>query len=56
MVTVPRRRSPWDEPRPADVPPVGRLDRLLVGVFAVAVLVEGIVRPGLACNQALPCG
>ena len=48
MVTVPRRRSPWDEPRPADVPPVGRLDRLLVGVFAVAVLVEGIVRPGLA--------
>ncbi|MDU0312472.1 sensor histidine kinase [Phycicoccus sp. M110.8] len=48
MVTVRSRRSPWDEPRPADVPPVGRLDRLLVGLFAVSVLVEGIVRPGLA--------
>ena len=48
MVTVPRRRSPWDEPRPAEIPPVGRLDWLLVGVFAVSALVEGIVRPGLA--------
>ncbi|MGN6331364.1 MAG: sensor histidine kinase [Motilibacteraceae bacterium] len=50
METV--RRSIWHEPRPADVPPVGRLDRLLVGVFAAAALVEGIVegivRPNLA--------
>lgn len=46
MVTV--RRSIWHEPRPADAPPVGRLDWLLVGVFAAAALVEGIVRPGLA--------
>ena len=46
MVTV--RRSLWREPRPADAPPVGRLDWLLVGVFAAAALVEGIARPGLA--------
>lgn len=46
MITA--RRSIWHEPRPADVPPIGRLDWLLVGVFAAAVLVEGIVRPGLA--------
>ena len=46
MVTV--RRSIWHEPRPADAPPIGRLDWLLVGVFAAAALVEGIVRPGLA--------
>ena len=46
MVTV--RRSIWHEPRPADAPPVGRLDWLLVGVFAAAALVEGIARPGLA--------
>ncbi|QLY28324.1 sensor histidine kinase [Nocardia huaxiensis] len=45
MVTV--RRSLWHEPRPADAPPIGRLDWLLAGVFAVAVSVEGIVRPGL---------
>lgn len=46
MVTF--RLSNWHEPRPADVPPIGRLDWLLVGVFAAAVLLEGIVRPGLA--------
>ncbi|MGW5309486.1 sensor histidine kinase [Nocardia thailandica] len=46
MVTV--RRSLWHEPRPADAPPVGRLDRLLVGVYAATVVVEGLVRPGLA--------
>lgn len=46
MVMVPR--SLWHEPRPSDVPSVGRLDWLLVGVFAAAALVEGIVRPGLA--------
>ncbi|MCP2315098.1 Signal transduction histidine kinase [Nocardia amikacinitolerans] len=46
MVTV--RRSIWHEPRPADAPPIGRLDWLLVGVFAAAALVEGIARPGLA--------
>ncbi len=39
------RRSIWHEPRPADVPPVGRLDWLLVAVFAAAALVEGLVRP-----------
>lgn len=46
MVTV--RRSIWQEPRPADAPQVGRLDWLLVGVFAAAALIEGIVRPDLA--------
>ena len=46
MITV--RRSLWQEPRPADAPPIGRLDWLLVGVFAVAALVEGILRPDLA--------
>lgn len=45
MVTV--RRSLWHEPRPADAPPVGRLDLLLVGLFAAVALVEGIVRPGV---------
>ncbi|MEU4651742.1 sensor histidine kinase [Nocardia fluminea] len=46
MVTV--RRSIWHEPRPADAPPIGHLDWLLVGVFAAATLVEGIITPGLA--------
>ncbi|MFJ8957733.1 sensor histidine kinase [Lentzea sp. NPDC102401] len=46
MVTV--RRSIWREPRPADAPPIGRLDWLLVGVVAAASLVEGIARPDLA--------
>ncbi|MBO9523502.1 MAG: sensor histidine kinase [Nocardioidaceae bacterium] len=41
-------RSLWHEPRPADAPPIGRLDWWLAGVFAAATLVEGIVRPGLA--------
>jgi signal transduction histidine kinase len=45
VATVPR--SIWHEPRPADVPPIGRLDWLLVGGFGVAVVVEGILRPGL---------
>ena len=35
----------WHEPRPADAPPVGRLDWLLVGLYAVAAAVEGVVRP-----------
>lgn len=46
MVVV--RRSIWREPRPADAAPVGRLDWLLVGVYAAAVVVEGVVRPGVA--------
>ena len=46
MVTV--WRSIWHEPRPADAPPIGRLDWLLVGVFAAAALVEGLVRPDVA--------
>lgn len=46
MFTV--RRSLWDESRPADAPPVGRLDWLLAGVFAIAALVEGAVRPDVA--------
>ena len=46
MVSV--RRSLWHEPRPADAPPIGRLDWLLVGVFAAAALVEGIARPDVA--------
>ncbi|MFN8183666.1 MAG: sensor histidine kinase [Candidatus Nanopelagicales bacterium] len=45
MITV--RRSIWQEPRPADAPPIGRLDWLLVGVFAAAALLEGVVRPDL---------
>ncbi|TDW22680.1 sensor histidine kinase [Kribbella kalugense] len=46
MVTI--RRSIWHEPRPADAPPIGRLDWLLVGVLAAAALAEGIARPNLA--------
>lgn len=46
MVTA--RRSIWHEPPPADIPPVGRPDWLLVGVFAAAAVVEGLVRPDLA--------
>jgi signal transduction histidine kinase len=46
VVTV--RRSILYEPRPTDAPPIGRLDWLLVGVFAAAALAEGIIRPGLA--------
>ena len=46
MVTV--RRPLWREPRPAGAPPLGRLDWLLVGAFTVAVLGEGVLRPGLA--------
>lgn len=42
------RRSLWHEPRPSDAPPIGRLDWLLVGVFAAAALLEGVVRPDLA--------
>ncbi|MFJ9391147.1 sensor histidine kinase [Nocardioides sp. NPDC101246] len=45
---IPVRRSIWHEPRPADAPPVGRLDWLLVGIYAAATLVEGIVRPDVA--------
>ena len=41
-------RSVWSEPRPADPPPVGRLDWLLVAGCAAAALVEGTARPGLA--------
>jgi len=44
---VSSRRSIWHEPRPPDAPPIGRLDWLLVGAFAVAALVESIVRPGV---------
>lgn len=41
-------RPLWHEPRPADAPPVGRLDRLLAGAFAAVVVVETVVRPDLA--------
>lgn len=51
MVTV--RRSLWHEPRPAGAPPVGRPERLLVGGFAVAAVVEVVVRPGLAWRPLL---
>lgn len=51
MLTV--LRSLWHEPRPADVPPVGRLDRLLAGGYAAAALVEALVRPGLAWRPAV---
>lgn len=40
-------RSLWSEPRPADAPPVGRFDRLLVGAYAVTALLEGLLRPDL---------
>lgn len=42
------RRSLWHEPRPADVPPVGRPDRWLAGAFVAAAVIEGAVRPGVA--------
>lgn len=45
MLTV--RRPLWDEPRPADVPPLGRPDWSLAGGFAVVAVVEGLVRPDL---------
>lgn len=38
-------RSLWHEPRPAGVPPLGRLDWLLAGAFSLAVLVEGVAGP-----------
>ena len=41
-------RSLWAEPRPPGVPPVGRLDWLLAGGFAVVALGEGVLRPDLA--------
>jgi len=47
------RRSLWHEPRPADARPVGLLDGLLAGVFAVAVVVEAAVRPDLAWRPAV---
>ncbi len=40
-------RSLWHEPRPDHAPPIGRLDQLLAGVFALAAVVEGVVRPDL---------
>lgn len=46
MVTV--WRALWHEPRPADAPPIGRLDWTLVVVFAAAVVVEGIARPDVS--------
>lgn len=46
MITV--RRSLWHEPRPADAPPIGRFDWLLVGAFAAAAVIEAIVRPDVA--------
>lgn len=46
MVTL--RRSIWQEPRSADAPPIGRLDWLLVGVFAAVAVVEGMARSGVA--------
>jgi signal transduction histidine kinase len=46
-------RSLWHEPRPADAPPVGRLDWLLVGVLAAAAVAEGVLRPDLAWRPAV---
>ena len=46
MTTV--RRSLWAEPRPPDIPPVSRLDRVLIVGLEAAVLLEGFIRPGLA--------
>ncbi|HPB45293.1 MAG TPA: hypothetical protein PLP95_05505, partial [Microthrixaceae bacterium] len=46
MVAMPS--SFLHEPRPADAPPVDRLDRILAYGFAVVVLVEGVVRPDVA--------
>ncbi|KNX36370.1 sensor histidine kinase [Luteipulveratus halotolerans] len=46
MVSV--RHSLWREPRPADAPPVGRLDGLLVGLLAAAAVIEGAFRPDVA--------
>lgn len=38
----------WREPRAADAPAVGRLDRLMAGVLACAVVLEGALRPDVA--------
>ncbi|MEI7058786.1 sensor histidine kinase [Nocardioides sp. CCNWLW239] len=46
MITA--RHSLWREPRPADAPAIGRLDWLLVGAYAAAVVVEAVVRPDVA--------
>lgn len=45
MIEVPR--AAWREPRPGDVPPTGPPDRALAGVYAAAVLAEGVVRSDL---------
>jgi signal transduction histidine kinase len=50
---VTARRSLWHEPRPADVPPIGRPDWILVGAFEAAALIEGIVRPDLALRPVV---
>lgn len=42
------RRPLWREPRAVGASPVERANRLLVVGFAVAVLVEGATRPGVA--------
>ena len=42
------QRSIWDEPRPVDAPPIGRLDWLMMGVYGGAVVAEVALRPGLA--------
>lgn len=38
-------RSLWREPRAADAPALGRVDRVMAGVLAGAVVVEGALRP-----------
>ncbi|WP_159944469.1 MULTISPECIES: sensor histidine kinase [unclassified Nocardiopsis] len=45
-------RSVWDEPRPCDPPPRRWWDWALVGVFAVAAVVEGALRPDLPLRLA----
>lgn len=42
---VPVASSVWHEPRPRGVPPTGPADRLLAALYALAVLLEGLLRP-----------
>jgi signal transduction histidine kinase len=51
VLTVPR--SLWHEPRPAGAPPVGRTDLLLAGAYAVAAVLEGLLRPDVALRPVV---
>ena len=41
-------RAIWREPRPTDIPPVGRGDWILVAAFEAVAVVEALARPSMA--------